>query len=1280
MPAMTVRNRWLWVAILLTVAKLWLTGGQTVFAIGQALHDDHLFAALAGHIVNGEWLGPYNEFTLAKGPLYSVFIALNFWIGLPLLLSQQILYAVACATITWALAPWLRRASLKCGFYLLLLWNPMSFDAGNLSRLMRQNLYTPLALFTIAGLIMLFTRRRAGWRSLLGPSLLAGLSLGCFWITREESVWLLPAVGLLWFGLIASLGRELCRYWSTLSFSFGLFTLTALLPLFIVSTLNWQHYGWFGTVEFRATEFKAAYGALTRPLVGPELDQVPVTRQMREALYKVSPSFAKLQPLLDGPIADHWSDKIHFPATDRQMRGGWFIWALRDAVAQSKLAPDAAAAMHYYQSVADEVNAACDEGLIPARPHRSGFLPPLSPNLVSPIYETALDFIKFFGSFSGFTAVSPDSLGDYADLKPFRDLVGTPLSYAPRSPQPVVATQAKWRARKVSLLESIGLRTASVLCWIGPFIILIGLVRVLECAIDRHVTYLLGLAGALLSVCLAYLAINTLIQVTSFFNQSPAALAAAYPLYLTALAAIAVDAWQTWRRPAEAANASVITEPRSTRFVWLAPWGIALLVFAAHLAEIHAFGSDVAHNDQWLVEGKQIIEPWLAGNLSMGDFFQSHLGQIPVWTRLLAWLQVVFTGRWDPLVQMTVNAALYAGFVGLIARWIVREFRPVTAVITVGLLIFGGSLPHAWENTTWGYQSSVPLALIFLFLHVHGSLTRPRWSPGWWLAQGAALAGLFTLSLMWLAPLAVVVASLWIGSRRMRDHAVPLGISALGLILMICNRAAIPGSGLLSALANSPFALLHACLQPLGWPSSIPGAVAIIQLPWCIHALRLRNQEHTSGFDRIILTFGLWNIGVAITLALSRGVNDSGFLSQEGDLLLIGTLVGALALFRLVPRSGHLRSLFLTLAVIWSGLVVSGLVINSTDHQAQFFHDTSSQNAEARRATLQTYLEHHDRALIDQDSSRWLLYEDADLITELLDQPQFQTLLPSSVYSPNPQDALGSLARLLQSKWIWVAGLGIVMLLPGLILLFRQQAGFDHVSPLNAPVDPWRWRVATIIAIGAGVMMFAWSNPLSFNREYRWQQTLGGDQALSSLAFKIVGPSVFDSSRLRGAAPITPEVLRNQFYGTAPEGPELTCAVLSSAFEITKPWLVVPYAGYPIGNGNGLRLRVLDQDGREHVDEIGCPGPNSEGVAYWTVDVHALQGRQVQLVLYDGRTGTEGWVAAAAPVPTDDPKFAESLAGRLQREGHIASHAALGAIALIALLCALVSRFSYRRQ
>jgi len=93
---------WMAVCLALALVKLWLLSPQEVIA-RTAPHDDTLFVGLALSILQGEWLGVYDQFTLMKGSGYPLFIALSNVLGLPLILSQELLYLGSCFLFTWGI-------------------------------------------------------------------------------------------------------------------------------------------------------------------------------------------------------------------------------------------------------------------------------------------------------------------------------------------------------------------------------------------------------------------------------------------------------------------------------------------------------------------------------------------------------------------------------------------------------------------------------------------------------------------------------------------------------------------------------------------------------------------------------------------------------------------------------------------------------------------------------------------------------------------------------------------------------------------------------------------------------------------------------------------------------------------------------------------------------------------------------------------------------------------------------------------------------------------------
>jgi hypothetical protein len=616
---------WLFVALAATLAKFWLSRGQGVYAIGSAGLDDRLFLELAHHLVHGNWLGTYNELTLAKGPFYSFFIAAAFWLGVPLFLAQHAFYAAACGLFARALRPAITSAGARCAIYLLLLWNPMTFDAPAMGRVLRQHVYGPLGLMIVSGLAALYLRRDQPTRRQVPWAVLAGLAAGAFHLTREEGVWLLPAAALLAAAVLhgaARISRATLRHTAGL---LGVIAAVAALPVLFVCVQNKRHYGWFGTCEMRSTEFQDAYGAMLRVRIGPDLPLVPVTREAREAMAKVSPKFAELQQQFEAGVAQGWAGAsefhTHLPPEQGQIGGGWMMWALREAAAKAGYHTDAGRARYFYKHLARELNQACDDGRLPAGPRRSGFVPPWRDEWTGATWHHAFGFADFVIRFSQFSARPPLSTGSPEELQLFRDLTGERISPPEGELDVVGAAEYMMNLGRVDRLQAIGKTLRPLLLALTLLALVMFAGRAAQMLWQRRWTFPLTLAAAVGSAVAASILIHAVIETTSFPVRTISSFAPIYPLVLVFGVAVIWDvvaAWRERRIPAVATEEPAPAAAEPTLAPWISralPWlaGVAalapFLLWHGRFNELFWFGDDFFLIDQMAQMG---FWPWTA--------------------------------------------------------------------------------------------------------------------------------------------------------------------------------------------------------------------------------------------------------------------------------------------------------------------------------------------------------------------------------------------------------------------------------------------------------------------------------------------------------------------------------------------------------------------------------------------------------------------------------------------------------------------------------------------
>ncbi len=506
-----------------TAVRIWMEGiplalGAALILISASLpflaqplagNDDRLFARLARNILEYGWLGPYNNLTLAKGPFYPFFLALVSLSGLPFLAAQAIFYVIACIVLARAIGQLGQSRSAEFAVSVLLLLNPALFNLSVL-HVVRDGLYVSLTMLTVALMLMWHMRRDARVARRAWFAAASGIMLAILWLTREEGIWILPTllfIALLHIARVRPLGwRPIMREAMLLLIICG----TTTICVGAVCLVNAWHYGVADIVEFKQTEFVAAYSALARIQQKDARPDVGFPRASLEQAYAVSPAAAELRSYMEGPgwpyLAGISCDVFAISPCDGEMHGIWLAWMLRIATAAAGRYGSAREARGFYGRLAREVNIACDDGRLVCTPPRHSLLPPIHWRDIGVALGAALRMVRFIVTLDGWwlpvnrqaqaalpaglrVGVPPVSCLAAIPLPPCRDdgwffdLVRTTLFVMPPSQLGPQGDQTYEQAQEASrqlpsvhramvlitILDRVRLALATVLPWMSGF-------------------------------------------------------------------------------------------------------------------------------------------------------------------------------------------------------------------------------------------------------------------------------------------------------------------------------------------------------------------------------------------------------------------------------------------------------------------------------------------------------------------------------------------------------------------------------------------------------------------------------------------------------------------------------------------------------------------------------------------------------------------------------------------------------------------------------------------
>jgi hypothetical protein len=515
------------------------------------------------------------------------------------------------------------------------------------------------------------------------------------------------------------------------------------------------------------------------------------------------------------------------------------------------------------------------------------------------------------------------------------------------------------------------------------------------------------------------------------------------------------------------------TNVASDSFKHFAAWlaALFLVVLGAKLWVVQLYGSPLPLWDQWY-EAERFFRPWMEGHLTWKAFFAAHNEHRIFFTRLLDLGVIWLNGRWEPLLQMTVNAFLHAAFVCGLASCLWDFLGRKNGWLICLLLAPFFALPYAGENTIWAFNSQLYLLDLASLATLAGLGFGKPGGGSWWLGLAAAVMGLFTMASGLLAPMAVGGLAMLraIKQRRLeKGNLITLGaclsVVGLGVALNVTMEDDRP----LRAQTLMQFA--SALARNLTWPFfDVPEMACLFPLPLVILvALYFRPAFPEPWAAEFLLAFGLW--GGLQSAGLAYGRANYGEMipaSRYMDVLnvfVIASLFATVLLAQLWVRGRFPRWAAMLLPLVFVGVIFAGLGRISQIVVEDFLVSTRMMNLVAEERVETFMATGNERDLLEPPTVR----PSPEVALGVLRNPKLQIILPAVCLPPADAQVTGRFTAV--SQWLLRNSVGLLYCGLG---LFAGLMGFALMrSPLGLAWENLPAFIAWLAILAA--LGFVWS-------------------------------------------------------------------------------------------------------------------------------------------------------------------------------------------------------------
>ena len=334
--------------IVIAIIRYLISYNLSSLYISNLSYDDKLMVNQMTSIVNGEYLGTYNDVTLIKGIIFPLVISFCRIIHISYSTLFTILYILA---VTYFIKPFekiIKNKYFMYVFYIIILFNPVTYSSELFQRLYRNSLSIIEVLFFLGVTIRIITSNDKSKKRIINYILL-GVITSIMYLTREDNIW---TKLILLFIIIYNYLKDK-NYKTVLIALIPVVVLTINLNL--VSFYNYKKYKIYTYNEIQDSEFKKTFRKILQIKDDTKQDKVSIPRTTMFKLVYNTKTFN----ITKREINQYY--KVLIDDTG-EIYNGNIIWYFRQFIYKKNKFKDGRESEEYYKKLGEELDLAFKEG------------------------------------------------------------------------------------------------------------------------------------------------------------------------------------------------------------------------------------------------------------------------------------------------------------------------------------------------------------------------------------------------------------------------------------------------------------------------------------------------------------------------------------------------------------------------------------------------------------------------------------------------------------------------------------------------------------------------------------------------------------------------------------------------------------------------------------------------------------------------------------------------------------------------------------------------------